>query len=154
MIRKALLFAVAACLSAPLGAQQSTKKYDYKPVDSLQDISLSVEKVKVNQIVFHSGKAVGGPSRRSDLECVVRIDNEGAVDVQAGIAVAVFDEGGNIVAAGSGGTRVGWVKAGQRDTAAIRFPFVYRNMDKAKTFIVTLEVQPKAAKDTAPESTP
>ena len=38
---------------------------------------------------------------------------------------------------------------GEHDTSAIRFPFVYRNMEKAKTFLVTLEVQPRPARDAA-----
>jgi len=152
-MRKAALFAVAVCLAAPLSAQQATKKFDYKPVDGIQTISLAIDQVKIRQIVFKPGKAMGGPLRRSDAECVIRIDNDGQVPVQAGVAVALFDEEGNLVAAGSGGTRVGWLSAGERDTSAIRFPFVYRNMEKAKTFLVTLETQAKPPKD-APAPTP
>jgi hypothetical protein len=145
-MRKAL-FAAAVCLAAPLHAQQATKKFDYKPVDGIQTISLAIDQVKIGQIVFKPGKAIGGPLRRSDAECVIRIDNDGLIPVQAGVAVALFDEGGNLVAAGSGGTRVGWLSAGERDASAIRFPFVYRHMETAKTFLVTLEVQPKPTKD-------
>ena len=152
-MRKAIFFVAAACLAAPLAAQQATKKFDYKPLDGIQTIGLAIDQVKINQIVFKTGKALGGPLRRSDAECVIRIDNDGLVLVQAGVAVALFDEQGNLVAAGSGGTRVGWLSAGERDTCAIRFPFVYRNMDKAKTFLVTLEVQPKPPKD-APAAAP
>ena len=148
-MRKAVLFVVAVSLAAPLAAQQATKKFDYKPVDGIQAVSLAIDQVKINQIVFKPGKAIGGPLRRSAAECVIRIDNDGQVPVQAGVAVVLFDEAGNLVAAGSGGTRVGWLSAGERDTSAIRFPFVYRNMDKAKTFLVTLEVVPKAPKDVA-----
>jgi hypothetical protein len=147
IMRKAALFAAAACLAAPLSAQQATKRFDYKPIDGIQTISLVLDQVKINQIVFKPGKAIGGPLRRSDAECVIRIDNDGQVPVQAGVAVALYDEDGNLVAAGSGGTRVGWLSAGERDTSAIRFPFVYRHMEKAKTFLVTLEVQPKPPKD-------
>jgi hypothetical protein len=154
IMRKAVLFAVAVCLSAPLAAQQATKKFDYKPVDGIQPISLAIDKVKINQIVFKTGKAAAGPLRRSDAECVIRIDNDGPVPVQAGVAVALFDEEGNLVAAGSGGTRAGWLSAGERDTGAIRFPFVYRNMEKAKTFIVTLEVLAKPPKDAAAPAPP
>jgi hypothetical protein len=152
-MRKAALFAAAVCLAAPLPAQQATKKFDYKPVDGIQTINLAIDQVKVSQIVFKPGKAVGGPVRRSDAECVLRIDNDGPAAVQTGVAVALFDEAGNLVAAGSGGARAGWVSAGEHDTSAIRFPFVYRNMEKAKTFLVTLEVQPRPPRD-APASAP
>ena len=148
-MRKAALFAAAVFLAAPLPAQQATKKFDYKPVDGIQTISLVLDQVKINQIVFKPGKALGGPVRRSDAECAIRIDNDGPVAVQTGVAVALFDEAGNLVAAGSGGTRAAWLAAGDHDTSAIRFPFVYRNMEKAKTFLVTLEVLPKPPKDAA-----
>jgi hypothetical protein len=153
IMRKAALFGAAVCLAAPLSAQQATKKFDYKPVDGIQPISLAIDQVKVSQIVFKPGKAAGGPVRRSEAECVLRIDNEGPVAMQTAVAVALFDEAGNLVAAGSGGTRAGWVAAGEHDASAIRFPFVYRNMEKAKTFLVTLEVQPRPGKD-APASAP
>jgi hypothetical protein len=106
-MRKAILFVAAAYLAAPLAAQQATKKFDYKPVDGIRTISLAIDQVRINQVVFKPGKAVGGPLRRSDAECVIRIDNDGLTPVQAGVAVALFDEEGNLVAAGSGGTRVG-----------------------------------------------
>jgi hypothetical protein len=153
IMRKAALFGAAVCLAAPLSAQQATKKFDYKPVDGIQPISLAIDQVKVSQIVFKPGKAAGGPVRRSEAECVLRIDNDGPVAMQTAVAVALFDEAGNLVAAGSGGTRAGWVAAGEHDASAIRFPFVYRNMEKAKTFLVTLEVQPRPGKD-APASAP
>jgi hypothetical protein len=157
MMRRILLFTVAACLAAPLAAQQVTKRFDYKPVDGIQAINVAIDKIKINQIVFKTGNGAGGPLRRSTAECVVRVDNDGQTPVAVGVAVAILDGDGNIVAAGSGGTRVGWLSAGERDTSAIRFPFVYRNLDKAKTFMLTMEVEPKPPKEEkkpAPEPTP
>ena len=67
----------------------------------------------------------------------------------------ILDEAGNMVAAGSGGTRVGWLAAGERDAAAIKFPFVFRNLSKAKTFMITMEVEPKPGAATpAPSPAP
>ncbi len=152
-MRRGFLFAAAALLAAPLAAQQPTKTppaarqltktFDYKPVKSIQDIRLSLDNVKINQIVFHGGKEAGAGVRRSTSEAVVRIDNDGPTPVAVGVAVAVMDEDGNLVAAGSGGTRVGWLLAGERDAAAIKFPFVYRNIANARTFTITMEVEPK-----------
>ena len=79
-MRKAVLFVVAVSLAAPLAAQQATKKFDYKPVDGIQLVSLAIDQVKINQIVFKPGKAIGGPLRRSAAECVIRIDNDGQAD--------------------------------------------------------------------------
>ena len=143
---------------AALAAQQVTKKFDYKPVDSIQTISIAIDKVKINQIVFKPSKAIGGPRAAPTAECVVR--DRQRRPTRGGRRASrwrFFDGDGNLVAAGSGGTRVGWLSAGERDTSAIRFPFVYRNMDKAKTFIVTLEVEPKPPRThrkPAPQPTP
>jgi hypothetical protein len=138
--------------SAPALAQQATKSMEYKPVDSIQEIRLSVDKVRINQIVFKLAPQTGpGPgTRRSTTEAVVRIDNEGLLPVAVGVAVSVMDEAGNIVAAGSGGTRSGWLQPGERGAASIKFPYVYRNLARAKTFVVTMEVEPKTAGPAVP----
>ena len=149
MLRKlpvAVLVAVVAALAAPgvLPAQQITKKFDYAPVNGAQDLKFELDKVSLNQIVFKPGKSLGAGLRRSDASAEIRLDNNGPVDKIVGVAVVLFDGDGNVVAAGSGGTRVGYLSAGERDTAAVNFPFVFRHMDKAKTFIVTMELQEKA----------
>ena len=143
MIRKVFLFAAFFAIAGSARAQQATGKFDYTPTSGVQDISVAVDKVRVNQITFKPGSTMG-PTRRSTAECVVRTDNDGQVDVQVGVAVVIFDADGNIVAAGSGGTQVGWLSKGERDTSSIAFSSVYRNLSKAKTFTVTLEVLPKS----------
>jgi hypothetical protein len=47
------------------------------------------------------------------------------------------------VAAGSCGTKMGWLKAGERDTCKAEFPYVYRNLKAAKSMMVTLETRDK-----------
>jgi hypothetical protein len=137
---KLFLLAVAASLASPTAAQQITKKFEYAPVNGVQDLRIELDNVVMNQITFKTGKSIGGPLRKSDSSAEVRIDNNGSKDQIVGIAVVVMDGDGNIVAAGSGGTRWGHLSAGERDNSRIGFPFVFRNMDRAKTFIVTLEL--------------
>jgi hypothetical protein len=50
----------------------------------------------------------------------------------------------NVVAAGSGGTKWGYLNKGVRDTYTIEFPYVYRRFDQAKSILVTLRVQGEA----------
>jgi hypothetical protein len=151
MIRPMLLgLALAAGLASPLAAQQITKKFDYAPVDGVQDLRIELDKVVLNQITFKPGRSLGGPVRRSDASAEVRIDNNGTTNRVVGVAVAVFDGDGNIVAAGSGGTRVGNLAAGERDTSKIAFPFVFRHLDQAKTFVVTLELAEASEAKAAP----
>jgi hypothetical protein len=143
MIRRLLLLALAAGAASPLSAQQVTKTFDYAPVNGVQDLNFEMDKVNVNQVVFKPGKSMGAGIRQSDAAVDVRVDNNGTVDKIVGIAIAMMDADGNIVAAGSGGTRVGYLRKGERDIARIAFPFVFRHMDKAKTFTVTMEMVDK-----------
>jgi len=148
MVRKfsAFAFVLAAVAAAsPLEAQQVTKKFDYAPVNGVQDLSFDLDKVNLNQIVFKPGKSLGAGIRKSDSAVDIRVDNNGATSKIVGIAIVMMDGEGNIVAAGSGGTRVGYLGAGERDTTRIEFPFVFRHMNDAKTFIVTMETVDKPA---------
>jgi hypothetical protein len=142
----ALSLALAAGLSSPAVAQQITRKFDYTPVNGVQDLKFELDKVSVNQIVFKPGKPLGAGIRKSDSSVEIRVDNNGPTDKIVGVAIVMMDDQGNVVAAGSGGTRVGYLSAGERDTSRIAFPFVFRHMDQAKTFIITMELAEKSAK--------
>jgi hypothetical protein len=154
-MRRALVAAAGLAVSVSLAAQQRTKTFDYKPVDGIQSIQLALDEVTVDQIVFRTAKDVAtGPRLRSNSEAVLRLGNASPGPVAVGIAVVALDEGGNIVAAGSGGTRAGWLLPGGRESVAIRFPYVYRNLAKARKFTLTIEVEPKpSAAGPAPEAT-
>jgi len=132
--------------------QQISQKFDYKPVKQIQAIQLALDRIQVRQIVFAPASEAGGKQKHSVPEAVLSIDNEGAATAAVGVAIAIFDGDGNLLAAGAGGARQGWLAAGEKGTAAIRFPYVYRNLDKARTFLLTLEVQPRSPKAGDPES--
>jgi hypothetical protein len=143
MPRKLFFVVAAAVLASPLSAQQVTRKFDYAPVNGVQDLKFELDKVSVNQITFKPGKSLGAGIRQSDASVEIRVDNNGPTDKIVGVAIVMLDDQGNVVAAGSGGTRVGYLSAGERDTSRIAFPFVFRHMEKAKTFIVTMELEDK-----------
>ena len=157
MRRSFVRFAGAACLAAaaPVSAQQVTRSFDYKPVDGIQNVQLAVDDVKVQQVVFKVPRASkdGRKSSRAERsEAVVRVDNEGPVPVSVGVSVVVLDEAGNIVAAGSGATRAGWVPSGTRVPVSMRLPYVSRNFGKARKFTITIEVESKPGDEAAPAS--
>src|SRR5215510_2638255 len=154
-MRRTLVVSLAALCLAWVGrasGQQLTKTFDYKPKDGIQDVSLAVDDVKINQVVFRVPKEGDSPARRSTSEMVVRVDNEGQTPVAVGVAMVVLDDAGNIVAAGSGATRMGWVAVGQRIPVSMRLPFISRNFAKAKKFTITVEVEPKTGTAPAPEA--
>ena len=64
------------------------------------------------------------------------------VPEENGVALAVFDADGTMLAAGSGGIKMGDLDKGERDTFTIRFPYVYRNLKNASYFYLTVETKP------------
>ena len=142
----ALLTALA---SAPLFGQAVTKKFEFSPINGVQDISVQNGEIAVSQVVFNNGSTLKGtPIRKSSADVRVRIDNNGLSDQQVGVAVVVFDAEGNVVGAGSNGTKWGYLNKGDRTYYNIDFPYVYRRLDQAASFIVTIETQAKTSKAT------
>ena len=136
----------AAFLSAPLFGQATTKKYDWAPINGVQEVDVRDGEVVVSQLVFNQGSTLKGtPIRKSSADVRVRIDNNGLTDQQVGVAVVVFDAEGNVVAAGSNGTKWGYLNKGDRTYYEIDFPYVYRRLPEAASFLVTLETQGKSS---------
>ncbi len=154
-MRARRVFAVvclAAGLAAAAAGQVATKKYDWHPENGAQDIEVQDGKVVVSNVLWNMGGTMKGtPLRKSSADVRVRIDNNGSQDAEVGVAVVVFDAEGNVVAAGSNGTKWGFLNKGDRTYYAIDFPYVYRRLDQAATFMVTLETRVKGSgKTTTP----
>jgi hypothetical protein len=143
-IRFSVLLLVAAAIASPAAADQVTKKFDWQPVGGAQDINVEVQRISINQITFDLGSTMKGtPIRKSSAKAKLRVDNNGFIDAEVGVAVVVFDEEGNVVATGSGGTQWGYLNKGDRAYYTVDFPYVYRNFDRAKTFLISLETKEK-----------
>ena len=77
----------------------------------------------VNQITFDLGSTLKGtPIRKSSAKAKLRVDNNGFIDAEVGVAVVVFDEEGNVVATGSGGTQWGYLNKGDRAYYTVALP--------------------------------
>lgn len=145
---------LAALATAPLFGQAVTKKFEWSPTNGVQDIDVKNGEIVVSQVVFNNGSTLKGtPIRKSSADVRVRIDNNGLSDQQVGVAVVVFDAEGNVVAAGSNGTKWGYLNKGDRTYYNIDFPYVYRRLDQAASFIVTIETQAKTSKGTTTTTT-
>jgi hypothetical protein len=147
MIRKFMPGVVGFGFAAALCAQVSTQKYDWKPVNGVQEVHVEVNRVVLSQLEFDLGQKMA-PLRSSTARAVARVDNNGFIPQEIGVAIAIFDAGGNLVAAGSGGVKLGYLSKGDRENFTIRFPYVYRNMDNAASFVVSLETREKPPKPT------
>lgn len=158
MVRKLFVVFALLGLAAALPAQVATQKYDWKPVNGFQEVKVETSRVILSQLEFDLGTKMT-PLRSSTARAIARVDNNGFIPQEVGVAVAIFDAEGNLIAAGSGGVKVGYLSKGQRDTFTIRFPYVYRNLDRAASFIVSLETRekprkPKKAPKPAPTPAP
>lgn len=158
--RSPVLFAALAlvvlAVAAPASAQLVTKKFDWSPVNGIQKVDLQINDMVISQVKFDMGDTIA-PIRVSSAKASVRVDNNSEVDQEVGVAIAVFDADGNLIAAGNGGNKVGELNKGEREEFTVRFSYVYRNLHSAKSFLVTLETKPKAGKKTTkwtPKPTP
>ena len=141
---KRFLFQAAFLVAAPLSAGVATQKYDWKPVKGAQEVHVESDRVVVSSLEFDMGDKLK-PLQASSAHAIARVDNNGFLAYEVGVAIAVFDADGNIVAAGSGGSKLGYLSKGERDTFTIRFPYVYRNLENAKWFTVTLETKERGS---------
>jgi hypothetical protein len=147
--------ALAAALAVPASAQVATKKFPWQPIGGAQNVDVTTEDVVVGQVVFDLGGTMKGtPLRKSSAKVRVRIDNNSMTDEEVGVAVVIFDAEGNVVAAGSNGTKWGYLNKGDRTYYDIDFPYVYRRLDNAASFMVTLETKSKPEKKGKTETAP
>ncbi len=146
---------MALVVAAPASAQLVTKKFDWSPVNGIQKVDVQVNDVVVSQLKFDMGDTIA-PIRVSSAKVSVRVDNNSEIDQEVGVAVAVFDGDGNLVAAGNGGNKVGELNKGEREEFTVRFSYVYRHLSSARSFLVTLETKPKGSskKKWTPKPTP
>jgi hypothetical protein len=143
----ALVGALAAGVCAAASADVASKKYEWTPVNGIQETDVKDGDIVVSQVQFNTGSTMKGtPIRKSSADVRVRIDNNGQTDQEVGVAVVVFDAEGNVVAAGSNGTKWGYLNKGDRTYYNIDFPYVYRRLDKAASFMVTIETRGKGGK--------
>lgn len=117
-----------------------TKRFDWAPQDGTQILNWAENGITVKQVTFDLGKVLK-PTRLSTARAHVRVDNDSYTDVVPGIAIAVFDDQDHLVAAGDGGVKVGDLNKGARDEFTITFLHVFRNLDHAKYFYVSVETR-------------
>jgi hypothetical protein len=146
MVKRFALFLAALTVAGTARGDIATKKFDWTPVNGIQQVDFQWNGLSIAQIEWNLGNRVK-PLDVSTASCTVRLDNNSKTDMVVGIAIAVFDEAGNLVAAGSGGNKLGHLGKGDRDEFRIAFAYVYRNLPNAKTILVTLETNEPNWKD-------
>ena len=152
MFRRIFLVLAALFFSNLLSAEIVTKRFNWSPVNGVQRLEFDWNDIDISQITFDLGDTVK-PLRFSSAKAIVRVDNNSARDQEVGVAMAIFDDDDTMLAAGSGGIKVGDLDKGERDTFTIRFPYVYRNLKGAKYFLLTVETKPTGKWQPKPKAT-
>jgi hypothetical protein len=140
MVRRIALLLAALFFAHLASAEIVTQKFNWSPVNGVQRLHFDWNDIAISEIRFDLGDTIK-PLKTSTAKAVVRVDNNSARDQEVGIALALFDEDGTMLAAGSGGIKVGDLDRGERDTFTVRFPYVYRNMKNTKYFLLTVEAR-------------
>jgi hypothetical protein len=153
MVRRLSLVIAALFFSQLLSAEIVTQKFNWSPVNGIQRLRFDWNDIAISEIRFDFGDTFK-PFRVSSAKAVVRVDNNSARDQEVGVALAIFDESGTMLAAGSGGIKMGDLDKGERDTFTVRFPYVYRNLKDAKYFFLTVETKPTGKWKYQPKSKP
>jgi hypothetical protein len=153
MVRRFSLVIAALFFSQLVSAEIVTQKFNWSPVNGVQRLRFDWNEIAISEIRFDLGDTFK-PFRVSSAKAVVRVDNNSARDQEVGVALAIFDESGTMLAAGSGGIKMGDLDKGERDTFTVRFPYVYRNLKGASYFFLTLETKPTGKWKYQPKSKP
>jgi hypothetical protein len=153
MFRRLSLVLAALFFSQLLSAEITTQKFNWSPVNGVQRLRFDWNDLAISEIRFDLGDTFK-PLRVSSAKAVVRVDNNSARDQEVGVAIAVFDADGTMLAAGSGGIKVGDLDRGERDKFTVRFPYVYRNLKNASYFYLTVETKPTGKWKYQPKAKP
>lgn len=146
MGRIAIAAAILATLYAPAarGGDFVSRSYEFKP-NRVLDVGLDLGNgLRLESIEFVvSQKDESGATPLLDQpRAKVTIANLGKEGAKIGIAVAVVDADGRLVAAGTGGTKLFPLRAERKMTYTIGFDDVTDRVGSGTAFQISLETKP------------
>jgi hypothetical protein len=127
---------LALLVPSPADAAVASKKYRLeanKPVG----IDLSVLDIKAETVVFEFPSSLLRFQTASRAR--VTVTNRSGVKARVGVALALFDDAGDLVAAGTGGNKGGWVSPGETEEFSVFFYYVTERIPSATTFQISIE---------------
>jgi hypothetical protein len=128
-------------LSGAIEAGLVSKTYRFKTDVALQISETTTEGVRIDTVRFTLPATVGGAHMRTGglAKAQVALSNNADESLKVGIALALFDEEGRLVAVASGGSRVGALKPDRQKTFELVFDDVNREAFRAATFQISVE---------------
>lgn len=134
-IRKKVLLALALALvlALPLQAEFFCKRYDFAQEKYLQ-LNQRVGDLEVMDLKFEL--PVPGMTQN---RCVVSVKNYGAKRLKVNLAIALFDENGNLVGCGTTGTKFAGTRGGDVERYFVSFDYVGQTIKTTKFVYLTVE---------------
>lgn len=118
------------------------KKYEVK-TDRWIKIDDGPQPVVIQDIKFEFPSYIG-PKKlniKGLPQAIINFKNYGDSPVSVRIAIALFDESGNLVGCGTTASKFGVTRAGKEERVVIVFSHVRSNIDNASHFLLTVETE-------------
>jgi len=136
-VRKLLFIALAFVLALPFSAEFFCKRYDFTQ-DKYVKLNQKVGDLEVMDLKFEVPNQDFQQNR-----CVVTVKNYGVKTVKVNLAIALFDESGNLVGCGTTGTKLSGTRSGRTETYFVSFDYVRTKIQDTKFFYMTAETAPQ-----------
>jgi hypothetical protein len=130
---------VVFLLPAPPALSATASKKFVLEKNRPMSLELSAAQVRVEKVLFEFPSSVlrletAGKAR-------ITVVNGGADKARIGLALALFDDEGSLVAAGAGGNKGGQVAPGEKAEFSVFFYYVTERIPSATSFQITLETK-------------
>jgi hypothetical protein len=134
-----VLLAAASAPSALL-----SKRYEFKDGVILQMSATTPSGLRLDTVRFKMPATRGDRLTRTGglLSARVAVSNTADKALKVGVAIALFDGEGRLLAVASGGSRLSAIKPGRQKTFSLVFDGVNAEAHKATTFDISLEAKP------------
>jgi hypothetical protein len=132
-VRKLFIVALALVLSLPFCAEFFCKRYDFTQ-EKYVKLNQKVGDLEILDLKFELPNQDYQQNR-----CVVTVKNYGPKMLKVNLAVALFDESGNLVGCGTTGTKLTGTRSGHTETYYVTFDYVRTKIGDTKFFYVTAE---------------
>jgi hypothetical protein len=143
MTRRSLLVAAALVFAAmSVEAEFFCKRYDFV-ADKWIRLGARAGDIEIQDVQFEIPSYIG--PKKLDIkrnEAAINLKNYGSQTLRIKIAIALFDEQGNLVACGATGSKVGGTSSGKTESFYVTFDYVHSKIASSKIFYLTVETEP------------
>ena len=135
---RALAGFLLLALAVPLGAASNSARYRFEGNKWLS-LDLAVREVRAEVIRFEWPATL--MRVKTGYKATIKIVNGSSHQVGAGVGVAVYDDDGSLLGAGTSGTTLGTIDPGDSANFTVSFEHVTERLEQAEQFQIVLEIR-------------